>query len=90
MHKKTKLENGLRVVAVPQKGTEAVTILVLIKTGTSNVDPSSNDPLRGENDISTLALSFTFKIALSCAESVSGITHKKKTPSPIFVRRLSL
>src|SRR3989344_9117649 len=35
MHK-TVLPDGLRVVAIPQKGTEAVTILVLIKTGTKD------------------------------------------------------
>jgi predicted Zn-dependent peptidase len=33
MFKKTILKNGLRVITVPQKNTQAVTVLVLVKTG---------------------------------------------------------
>ncbi len=33
MFKKTTLENGLRIITVPQKGTQAVTVLVLVGTG---------------------------------------------------------
>ena len=33
MFKKTKLANGLRIITVPQKGTRAVTVLALAKTG---------------------------------------------------------
>ena len=33
MFHKTTLKNGLRIMIVPQKGTKAVTILVLVKTG---------------------------------------------------------
>lgn len=33
MYKKTTLKNGLRVITIPQKNTEAVTVLVLVKTG---------------------------------------------------------
>lgn len=33
MYKKTTLKNGLRIITVPQKGTQAVTILVLVGTG---------------------------------------------------------
>ena len=33
MFKKTTLENGLRILTVPQKGTQAVTVLVLVGTG---------------------------------------------------------
>ena len=33
MFKKTTLKNGLRIIAVPQKNTQAVTVLVLVKTG---------------------------------------------------------
>jgi len=33
MFKKTTLKNGLRIITVPQKGTEAVTVLVLVGTG---------------------------------------------------------
>jgi len=33
MFKKTTLKNGLRIITVPQKSTEAVTVLVLVKTG---------------------------------------------------------
>ena len=33
MHKKTALKNGLRVVLVPAKNTDAVTVLVLVGTG---------------------------------------------------------
>jgi len=33
MFKKTTLENGLRIITVPQKGTQAVTVLVLVATG---------------------------------------------------------
>jgi len=33
MYKKTTLKNGLRVITVPQKGTQALTILVLVGTG---------------------------------------------------------
>jgi predicted Zn-dependent peptidase len=33
MHKKTTLKNGLRIITVPQKGTQAVTVLVLVGTG---------------------------------------------------------
>ena len=33
MFQKTTLENGLRIIAVPQKGTEAATVLVLVGTG---------------------------------------------------------
>jgi predicted Zn-dependent peptidase len=33
MFKKTTLKNGLRIITVPQKNTEAVTVLVLVKTG---------------------------------------------------------
>lgn len=34
MYKKTTLKNGLRIITVPQKGTRAVTVLVLIGAGT--------------------------------------------------------
>ncbi len=33
MFKKTTLKNGLRIITIPQKGTQAVTILVLVGTG---------------------------------------------------------
>ena len=33
MFKKTTLKNGLRIITVPQKGTKAVTVLVLVATG---------------------------------------------------------
>jgi len=33
MFKKTTLKNGLRIITVPQKGTQAVTVLVLVGTG---------------------------------------------------------
>ncbi len=33
MFKKTTLKNGLRIITVPQKETKAVTVLVLVKTG---------------------------------------------------------
>jgi len=33
MFKKTTLENGLRIITVPQKSTKAVTVLVLVATG---------------------------------------------------------
>ena len=33
MYKKTVLKNGLRVITIPQKNTEAITILVLVGTG---------------------------------------------------------
>jgi len=33
MFKKTTLSNGLRIITVPQKGTQAVTVLVLVGTG---------------------------------------------------------
>lgn len=33
MFKKTTLKNGLRIITVPQKGTKAVTVLVLVGTG---------------------------------------------------------
>ena len=33
MFKKTTLKNGLRIITVPQKGTEAATVLVLVGTG---------------------------------------------------------
>ncbi len=33
MFKKTTLENGLKIITVPQKGTQAVTVLVLVGTG---------------------------------------------------------
>jgi len=33
MFRKTTLKNGLRIITVPQKSTQAVTILVLVKTG---------------------------------------------------------
>jgi len=33
MFRKTTLKNGLRIISVPQKETQAVTILVLVKTG---------------------------------------------------------
>ena len=33
MFEKTTLKNGLRIITVPQKNTQAVTILVLVKTG---------------------------------------------------------
>ncbi len=36
MHKKRTFKNGLRVITVPMKGTQAVTILVLIKVGSKN------------------------------------------------------
>jgi len=36
MFKKTTLKNGLRVITVPQKGTQAVTVLVLVGTGSKN------------------------------------------------------
>lgn len=33
MFQKTKLKNGLRIITVPQKGTKAITLLVLVATG---------------------------------------------------------
>ena len=33
MVKKTTLKNGLRILAIPQKGTRTVTVLVLVGTG---------------------------------------------------------
>ncbi|NQU83588.1 MAG: insulinase family protein, partial [Parcubacteria group bacterium] len=33
MYKKTTLKNGLRIITVPQKGTGAVTVLILVATG---------------------------------------------------------
>ncbi len=36
MHKKRTFKNGLRVITVPMKGTQAVTVLVLIKVGSKN------------------------------------------------------
>lgn len=33
MFKKTTLKNGLRIITVPQKGTQAVTVLILVGTG---------------------------------------------------------
>lgn len=33
MFKKTSLKNGLRIITVPQKGTKAVTVLILVGTG---------------------------------------------------------
>ena len=33
MYKKTTLKNGLRIITVPQKSTQAVTVLVLVGTG---------------------------------------------------------
>lgn len=33
MFKKVQLSNGLRIITVPQKGTRAVTVLVLVRTG---------------------------------------------------------
>jgi predicted Zn-dependent peptidase len=33
MYKKTTLKNGLRIITAPQKGTQAVTVLVLVGTG---------------------------------------------------------
>ena len=33
MHKKTILKNGLRVITVPDRNTQAVTVLVLVKVG---------------------------------------------------------
>lgn len=33
MYRKTKLKNGLRIITVPQKGTKAATVLVLVKAG---------------------------------------------------------
>jgi predicted Zn-dependent peptidase len=33
MFKKTTFKNGLRIITVPQKGTRAVTVLVLVRTG---------------------------------------------------------
>ena len=33
MYKKTTLENGLRIITVPQKETQAATVLILVKTG---------------------------------------------------------
>ena len=33
MYKKTTLKNGLRIITVPQKDTQAVTVLVLVGTG---------------------------------------------------------
>jgi predicted Zn-dependent peptidase len=33
MFKKTTLKNGLKIISVPQKGTQAVTVLVLVGTG---------------------------------------------------------
>src|SRR4030066_847859 len=36
MFKKTPLKNGLRIITVPQKSTQAVTVLVLVGTGSKN------------------------------------------------------
>ena len=33
MFKKTTLKNGLRIITVPQKSTQAVTVLALVGTG---------------------------------------------------------
>ncbi len=39
MFKKTKLQNGLRVVTAPMKGTNTVTVLVMCGTGSDNETP---------------------------------------------------
>lgn len=42
MFKKNTLRNGLRIVTVPQKGTQAVTVLVLVGTGSKNETKETN------------------------------------------------
>jgi len=39
-YKKTKLENGLDVVTIPQEGTKAAVVLILVKTGSKYEDKS--------------------------------------------------
>lgn len=36
MYKKTKLKNGLRIITIPQKETNAATVLILVKAGSKN------------------------------------------------------
>ncbi len=42
MFRKTTLENGLRIITVPQKGTQAVTVLVLVGTGSKYETKKTN------------------------------------------------
>ncbi|MDI6591770.1 MAG: pitrilysin family protein [Patescibacteria group bacterium] len=42
MFKKTTLKNGLRIITVPQKGTQAVTVLVLVGTGSKYENKETN------------------------------------------------
>jgi len=42
MFKKTTLKNGLRIITVPQKGTQAVTVLVLVGTGSKYETKKTN------------------------------------------------
>ncbi|MFH1180896.1 MAG: pitrilysin family protein [bacterium] len=42
MFKKTTLENGLRIITVPQENTEAVTVLVLVGTGSKYEEKEVN------------------------------------------------
>lgn len=42
MFKKTTLKNGLRIIAVPQKNTQAVTVLVLVATGSKYEEKKIN------------------------------------------------
>ncbi len=42
MYKKTTLKNGLRIITVPQKNTQAVTVLVLVGTGSKYEKKENN------------------------------------------------
>lgn len=42
MYKKTTLKNGLRIITVPQKGAQAVTVLILVGTGSKYETKDTN------------------------------------------------
>ncbi|PIZ88167.1 MAG: hypothetical protein COX91_01680, partial [Candidatus Nealsonbacteria bacterium CG_4_10_14_0_2_um_filter_39_15] len=42
MYRKTTLKNGLRIIAVPQKSTLAVTVLALVGTGSKYETKETN------------------------------------------------
>ncbi|MBU3964259.1 insulinase family protein [Patescibacteria group bacterium] len=42
MYQKTVLKNGLRIITVPDKNTQAVTVLFLVKTGSKNETKETN------------------------------------------------
>ena len=42
MFRKTTLKNGLRIITVPQKGTQAATVLVLVATGSKYETKKTN------------------------------------------------